>query len=153
MNNYRPISVLSIFARILEKIVDDQLFDYFKEKQLLKKNQHAFRKLHSTITSLIRSTDEWLNNIDFQKINMTIFLDLKKSFDTVDHKLLLEKLSRYGVQGNVINWFRSYITQRKQFCRVNDECSKPLGVTCGIPQGSCLGLFPSSYTLTTFKNV
>ena len=70
---------------------------------------------------------------------MTMFLDLKKAFHTVDHKILLEKLSRYGVQENVINWFRSYITERKQFCRINGECSKPLGVTCGIPQGSCLG--------------
>ena len=70
---YWPKSVLSIFAKILEKIVQDQLIYYFKEKQLLKMNQHALRKLHSTITSLIKSTDEWLNNIDSQKINMTIF--------------------------------------------------------------------------------
>ena len=93
MNNYRPISVLSMFARIMEKIVHDQLIDYFKEKKMLKKNQHAFRKLHLTITSLVKSTDEWLNNIDSQKVNMTMFLDLKKAFDTVDHKILLEKLS------------------------------------------------------------
>ena len=139
MNNYRPISVLSIFARIMEKILHDQLIDYFKEKKMLKKNQHAFRKLHSTITSLVQSTDEWLNNIDSQKVNMTMFLDLKKAFDTVDHKILLEKLSKYGVQGKVISWFRSYLTERKQFCKINNECSKPLGVTCGIPQGSCLG--------------
>ena len=117
----------------------DQLIDYFKEKKMLKKNQHAFRKLHSTITSLVKSTDEWLNNIDSQKVNMTMFFDLKKAFDTVDHKMLLEKLSKYGVQGKVISWFRSYLTERKQFCKINDECSKPLGVTCGIPQGSCLG--------------
>ena len=139
MNNYRPISVLSIFARIMEKIVHDQLIDYFKEKKMLKKNQHAFCKLHSTITSLVKSTDEWLNNIDSQKVNMTMFLDLKKAFDTVDHKILLEKLSKYGVQGKVISWFRSYLTERKQFCKINNECSKPLGVACGIPQGSCLG--------------
>ena len=111
MNNYRPMSVLSIFARIMEKIVHDQLIDYFKEKQILKKNQHAFRKLRSTITSLVKSTDEWLNNIDSQKVNMTMFLDLKKAFDTVDHNILLEKLSKYGVQGKVISWFRSYLTE------------------------------------------
>ena len=139
MNNYSPISVLSIFARILEKIVHDQLIDYLKEKRTLKKNQHAFRKLHSTNTSLVKSTDEWLNNIDSQKVNMTMFLDLKKAFDTVNHKILLEKLFRYGVQGKVINWFRSYLIERKQFCKINGVHSKPLGVTCGIPQGSCLG--------------
>ena len=128
LSNQRP------FARILEKIVHDQLVDYFKEKKLLKKNYHAFRKLHSIITSLIKSYDEWLNNIDSRKINMTKFLDLKKAFDTVDHKIMLQKLSSYGVQGDVISWFRSYITQRKQFCRTNGE-----GVACCIPQGSCLG--------------
>ena len=58
---------------------------------MVKKNQHAFCKLHYTITSLVKSTDEWLNNIDSQKVNMTMFLDLKKAFDTVDHKILLEK--------------------------------------------------------------
>ena len=139
VNNYRPISVLSIFARVLEKIVHDQLIDYFKEKQLLKHNQHAFRKLHSTVTSLIKSTDEWLSNIDSQKVNMTMFLDLKKAFDTVDHKILLEKLFKYGIQGKIISWFCSYLTERRQYCRIDGECSKPLRITCGIPQGSCLG--------------
>ena len=67
MSNYRPLSVLSIFASILEKIVHDQLIDHFKEKQMLNKNQHAFCKLHSTITSSVKSTNEWLNNIDSQK--------------------------------------------------------------------------------------
>ena len=80
---------------------------------------------------------------------MTMFLDLKKAVDTVDYKILLEKFSRYGVEGNVINWFRSYITQCKQFCRINGECSKSLGVTCGIPQGSCLG--PLLFILNDFE--
>ena len=124
---------------MLEKIVHDQLIEYFKEKQMLKTNQHTVRKLHSTITFLVKSTHEWFNNIESQKVNMTMFLDLKKAFDTVDHKVLLEKLLRYGVQGKVISWFQSYITERKLFCEIYDECYKPLGVTFVIPQGSCLG--------------
>lgn len=132
VNNYRPISVLSIFGRILEKIVHDRLIHYFNEKQLLTKNQLAFRKLHSTITSLINSTDEWLNNIDSQKINIAMFLDTKKAFDTVNHKMLLENVFRHVVWGKAISWFRSYFTERKQFCRMNGEYPKSSGVTCGM---------------------
>ena len=90
MSNYRPISVLSLFARMLEKIVHYHLIDYFKEKQMLKKHQHTFRKINSTVISLVKSTDEWLEYIHSQKVNMTMLLDPRKIFDTVDHKILLE---------------------------------------------------------------
>ena len=77
-NNYRPISVLSIFSRVLEKIVHDQLHEFLKANGILTNNQYAFRKLYSTIMSLINSTEHWLENSDNRKLNMTVFLDLKK---------------------------------------------------------------------------
>ena len=89
---YRPISVISIFSRMLERIVHDQIIDFLLENNVITKNQSAFRKLYSTITSLICSTDHWYENIDNKKLNLTIFLDLKKAFYTVDHKILVEKL-------------------------------------------------------------
>jgi hypothetical protein len=139
VNNYRPISVISIFSRILERIVHDQMFDFLLENNVITKNQSAFRKLYSTITSLICSTDYWYENIDCKKLNLTIFLDLRKAFDTVDHKIMVEKLRRYGIRNTAGNWFQSYLDHRKQFCSVNGQRSKTSEVTCGIPQGSCLG--------------
>ena len=82
---------------------------------------------------------------------MTMFLDLKKAFDKVYQKILLKKLLKYGVQSKVISRFRSYLTERKQFCKINDECSKPLGIACGIPQGSCLGLLLFIIYLNDFE--
>ena len=88
---------------------------------------------------MICSTDHWYENIDNKKLNLTIFLDLKKAFDTVDHKILVEKLRRYGMRDTAGNWFQSYLDQRTQFCAANGQKSMAREVTCGIPQGSCLG--------------
>ena len=105
---------------------------------MLVQSQYAYRKLHSTIILLIKSIDDRLSNIDSRKVNLTIFSDIKKAFDTVDHKILLDKLETYGVKGTEIKWFRSYPNKRRQFCRVNGHNSKTMKVLWGIPQGSCL---------------
>ena len=139
MNNYRPISILCTISKIFEKIVHDQGVDYFAENKMLVKSQSVCRKLHSTVTSLIKSTDDWISNIDSKKLNLTLFLDLEKPFDTVNHKILLDKLETYGVKETELMWFRSYLNERKQFCSVNGQNSKSMKVLCGIPQGSCLG--------------
>ena len=97
-NYYRPISVISVFSRILKRVVLDQVYEYLKIDNVLTKCQSAFQKLCSTITSLIDSTDYWYENIDNKHLNLAIFLDLKKAFDTVDHKILLEKLGKYGIR-------------------------------------------------------
>ena len=91
------------------------------------------------MTSLIGSTDYWYESIDHSKVNLTVFLDLKKAFDTADHSVLMKKLCAYGVRGKPGGCFESYLTNRKQFCSLNGLRSKARKVTCGIPQGSCLG--------------
>ena len=139
VSNYRPISVLSVFSRLLEKIGHDQFSKYLKEHNKFAKCQHAFLKLHSTLTSLLSVTDTWFSNIDKRKLNISIFLDLKKAFDTVDHGILLSKLSKYGAVGTPLRWFASYLTDRKQYCQINGHKSCLKNVLCGIPQGSCLG--------------
>ena len=106
---------------------------------ILTSNQYAFRKLYSTIMSLINSTEHWLENADNRKLNMTVFLDLKKAFDTVEHKILIDKLFKYGIKGKEREWFKSYLSRRKQFCSVNGQRSKTKEVLCGILQRSCLG--------------
>lgn len=103
-NNYKPISVLSVFAKLFEKIVHDQLSDFL--------SQFAYRKLHSTITSLISISDYWYENIDKNDVNFALFLDLKKAFDTVDHEILIRKLKVYGIDGIELEWFRSYLSCR-----------------------------------------
>ena len=139
LNNYRPISILSVFSKLIEKIAHDQFSTFLKEKSMLSKCQHAFRKLHNTLSSLLNVTDSWFLNADKRKINISIFLDLKKAFDTVDHKILLSKLSKYGIRGTPHQWFTSYLTDRIQYCQINGSSSQQKKVQCGIPQGSCLG--------------
>ena len=93
LNNYRPISVKPVFSRILETLTHDQLIEFLKINKSITCNQAAFCKLYSTITSLISSTDFWYENIDRSNVNLTIFLDLKKAFDMVDHDILLKKIT------------------------------------------------------------
>ena len=94
MGNYRPISVLSVFSRLLEQPGHDQVSNYLKVHKKFSKCQHAFLKMHSTLTSLLNVTDAWFSNIDKRKINISVFLDLKKAFDTVDHEILISKLTK-----------------------------------------------------------
>ena len=102
-------------------------------------NQFAYRKLHSTTTSQISVSVYWYENIDKNNLNFALFLDLKKAFDTVDHEVLVRKLKVYGIDGIELEWFRSYLRSRQQYCSLNGHKSSLLQVTCGIPQGSCLG--------------
>ena len=107
--------------------------------KILIPNQFAFKKLHSTITSLINVSDYWYENINEKKVNIALFLDLKKAFDMVDHEILISKLDSYGVQGDAKKWFVSYLNNRYQYCSLDGCRSTAKMITCGIPQGSCLG--------------
>ena len=139
MNNYRPISVISVVAKVFERITYDQLYNYLSQHDIFSKNQSGFRPLHSTVTALLEAADSWAYNIDRGNVNAVIFLDLKKAFDTVDHAILLSKLSAYGIQGDAYNWFKSYLENRTQKCSVNGSLSKTCSLQCGIPQGTILG--------------
>ena len=105
------------------------------------KNSSPPSLVQLSITSLIDSTDCWYENIDHKQLNLAIFLDLKKAFDTVDQKILLEKLRKYGIRELSRDWFQSYLENRRQYCAANGYESRPRTVTCGIPQDSCLGPF------------
>ena len=101
--------------------------------------QSGFRAKHSTETTLLSSTNEWLCNMDKGLFTGVLFLDLKKAFDTVDHSILLAKLERYGVQGCSLEWFKSYLKGRKQVCSINGKKSSAKDVKYEVPQGSNLG--------------
>ena len=102
-------------------------------------DQSGFRALHSVLTSLLKCTNDWYLNIDKGKYTAVVYIDLKKAFDTVDHDILLRKLNFCGLKGKELSWFRSYLTDRRQCCKVNGQISATDSITCGVPQGSCLG--------------
>ena len=137
--NYRPISILSVFSRIFERLLYQQLYKYFDDNQMLADKQWGFRSLHSTIHVLHRSINNWLLNTDNGKANAVIFLDLKKAFDTVNHEILLEKLCLYGLHDNDLSLLKSYLSNRVQCCRANGQVSSFEPVTYGVPQRSILG--------------
>ena len=138
-SNYRPISVLPVISRLFEKLVFNQLYEYLVKNKLIHPGQSGFLKLHSTLTCLLKNTDDWYSGLDTGQMVGTVFIDLKKAFDTVDHDLLCKKLEHYSVQQRELSWFQSYLSNRKQFCRVGGVDSRTGDVEIGVPQGSCLG--------------
>ena len=138
MNNYRPISVISAVAKIFEKAIYGQLYEYLNENSLLSNCQSGFCSLYSTLTALIEATNDWSINIDRGNLNGVVFIDLKKAFDTIDHEIILRKLTCYGFDIHTLKWFESYLSNRYQKCNVNGHLSNPLPVTCGVPQGSII---------------
>ena len=139
VNNFRPISLLSIFDKIIEKLMHKRLYDFLDEHDILYEHQFGFRKFYSTAYSLIEITEQIKSTIDNGKYGCGIFIDLKKAFDTVNHKILLTKLEHYGIRGNILKWFESYLSNRKQYVFYNGVSSEIAPFTCGVPQGSVLG--------------
>ena len=139
VNNYRPISLLPLFDKIIEKIAHRELYAFIEEHNILYKKQFGFRRRNSTAHSLIEITEQIKESIDNGKFGCGIFIDLKKAFDTVNHEILLCKLEHYGVRGNMLQWFKSYLTDRKQYVFYNGVSSEIKTITCGVPQGSVLG--------------
>ena len=138
-SKYCPISVLPVTSKLFEKHVFNQLYQYMKENGLSTSDQSGFLRLHSTLTCLLKMSDDWYNGLDLGKPVGLAFIDLKKAFDTVDHDVLYKKLEVYGVQQRELSWFRSYLSNHKQFCRVNGVDSNVREVEVGVPQGSCFG--------------
>ena len=116
---YMLISVISTVAKIFEKIIYDQLYQYLNENGLLNSGQSGFRSLHSTLTALLETNDNWCISIDRGLLNWVIFIDLKKAFETIDHEIILKKLTKYGVEQDALKWFKSFLTNRMQRCNVN----------------------------------
>jgi len=139
MNNYRPISLLSIFSKILEKIVFSRLTNFLDSNSLLSTQQFGFRKNHSTTHPMTLLLNKLTSALNAKKHSIVIFCDLKKAFDTCNHSILLTKLSSLGVRGPNLEWFKNYLTDRKQFVTINDYDSTLLDILNGVPQGSILG--------------
>ena len=139
INNYRPISVLPVLSKILEKHVASSLSKFVRKNNLLYELQSAFRRGHSTETALIRLTGQILMNMDNDNVTGLVLIDFRKAFDVIDHELLLKKLSIYGATPSSVAWFKSYLSERKQFISLGKTTSEQLTVKQGVPQGSILG--------------
>ena len=134
-DDYRPISVLSIFSKIYKKLMYKRLYNYLEKYDILYSLQFGFREKVSTSQALMSISEIIRKSIDNKEYGCSVFIDLTKAFDTVHHSILLSKLNHYGIRGIAGDWFRSFITNRKQFVTVNGSNSDLLPITCGVPQG------------------
>ena len=139
LTNYRPISILSFFSKVFERIVYDYLFDFICTNNILYDYQFGFRPKHSTQQAIITLIDKITKSLDNGDIVISLFIDLKKAFDTVDHRILLRKLYAYGIRGTMLKWIESYLSGRTQYVVFDGQESEIHGVQCGVPQGSILG--------------
>ena len=137
-NNYRPISCLSIPAKILEACAKSQIADFFERNNLFGTGQHGFRPHRSTTSALVAMTSAWTDAVDRNHNAGALAFDLSSAFDTVDVNILCSKLAIYGFDTVSLSWIRSYLTNRHQFVQVGNIRSKTLKVNTGCPQGSVL---------------
>ena len=138
-SNYRPVSLLSIVSKILEKIVYTRLWEHIVEHAPLSDCQWGFQKQRSTTTALLFTTHEWYSFLDKQKDVICVFFDYRKAFDSVPHRRLMDRLFQIGFHPSILAWICSYLSNRQQAVLVNGESSRPTVVRSGVPQGSVLG--------------
>ena len=140
LNNFRPISILSVTSKIIERHVHDVLYEYLSRNNLLVKSQYGFRKGHSCFTCLASMVNEWLLQINKDKLIGFIALDFRKAFDVLSHEIIIEKLRYYGFDRSALSWFHSYLTERSQKVVINNNVFSDIGyLKFGVPQGSILG--------------
>ena len=138
-NNYRPISLLSQFSKFFEKLFDDRLEQFICRNNILTDCQIGFRTGRSSSMAIVNLMEKITNSFDNKKAVISVFIDLKKAFDTIDYTILLQKLNHYGIRGIVNQWVCSYFTHRKQYFQIKGTKSPPERILCGVPQGSILG--------------
>lgn len=139
ISNYRPISLINNFGKILEKCLKDRLIQFLKNNNILHDNQFGFLEGKSTTDAMYEVVKNITENLDLNKKCIAVFLDLAKAFDTVNHEKLVNVLNHYGVRGTVLNVFKSYLSNRQQHVRINNTLSEPKVVKIGVPQGTVLG--------------
>lgn len=145
--NYRPVSLLPIISKILERAVYQQVVDYFERNNLFHPSHHGFRSKHNTSTALLQMHDVWIEAFDKGDISAVVMLDMSAAFDLVDHGLLLNKMKIYGFNDGALSWMESYLNLRKQKVYIDGCLSEALDVDLGVPQGSILG--PLLYIIFT----
>ena len=138
-SNYRPVSLTSVICKVLESLIRDAILQHLISNDLLSNTQHGFRPKRSCSTQLVDVLDAWSKAIEEQSSLDILYLDFQKAFDSVSHRLLLYKLSCYGIHGKLHTWIKSFLTARQQQVAVNGAASDWIDVASGVPQGSVLG--------------
>ena len=139
LENYRPISILRAISKVIERVIFDQMHDYFHTNKLYFEAQYGFRKKHSTALAAVEMIDRITSELDKGNTPLNIFLDLSKAFYTLDHKIMLYKLKYYEVTGPALELLRSYLSDRKQYVEFENVKSDSSNIKTGVPQGSILG--------------
>ena len=138
-SNFRPVSVLPVFSRLLEKLMYNRLMDFITRNKLLYTHQFVFQKGKSTYMALMLLVDKITEALDNVDCVVGIYLDFSKAFDIVNHDIVLQKLSMYGVQDIALEWFWDYLANRSQYVTYNSMKSTKEDITCGVSQGPILG--------------
>ncbi|EYC35206.1 hypothetical protein Y032_1116g3629 [Ancylostoma ceylanicum] len=137
-NNYRPVSITSIFARLFEKIMKRHIVEHLTEQQIIPKSQHGFWKGKSIETALLESTNDWTQALDEHNSVHVVYFDFSKAFDKIPIQKLLHKLYRVGVQPRAVEWIRGFLENRTYQVRIDDCFSTVYGTSSGVPQGGVL---------------
>ena len=137
--NYRPISLTSVFCKIMERIIVTHLSNYLLANNLINKQQHGFLANKSTETNLLESVNDWTISIENKHSQTVAYIDFARAFDSVCHSKLLLKLNAYGVKGTMFKWIADFLTNRSHCTRIGDSISPPLCIRSGVIQGSVLG--------------
>lgn len=139
INNYRPISLLNTFSKVIEKIMYIRLISFLNKFKLLDNRQHGFRSNYSTESACLELVQHIYENLDAAKYVVGIFYDMSKAFDSLDPHILINKLFNLGLRGTVLEWLSSYLHFRKLYVKVGEHVSDEYDIGLGVPQGSVLG--------------
>ena len=133
------MSLLPVISKILEKVINKRLTHFLESNKIFCQNQFGFRPGHNTIDAVIKFIADTTKKLDCKESTLAIFCDLSRAFDTIDHNILLRKLEFYGVRGHCLDWFKSYLSDRRQYVEYDRCISDTTTVGLGVPQGSVLG--------------
>eukprot|EP00111_Clytia_hemisphaerica_P014640 TCONS_00043147-protein len=138
-SNYRPVALTSHVIKIFEKLLRAHIVKHMDENNLFNPNQHGFRSGRSCLSQILEQYDLILNILDKDANADVVYLDFSKAFDKVDHSIVLRKIKKLGIDGKLLQWLKSFLTERKQSVLVNGVTSESQQVISGVPQGSVLG--------------